>query len=369
VLALQFLLGALGSVPRALLLRDLRYVTLSRIDLVVTIVSGFLGVTAALLGLGVWAIVIRIMSEQFLLTTFPMFFAPWRPRHFIDRSAAKDLFKFTFPLFGIRLFQFASRNVDKALIGRLLGATDLGLYSRAYALIASPLGAVTAPMMRILFAAFSTVQDDHERIRRTYLRFTGALAVVTVPGAVGMIVVARPMVHALFGEQWLGMVTFIQILAIATLVGSPTRIHEALYMATGRTDLQLRYNIATRIVLTVCIVAGLPWGAVGMAVGMTVGSCFDSGYNLHQSMRLVSLRWSDLFLHLRGPLAGSAIMALAVAALEQVPQLRALNVWLQLGALILLGVGVYGVFLHLARPIAYEDVIGVVREQLRKRRG
>ena len=48
VLALQFLIGALGSVPRALLLRDLRYVTLSRIDLTVTIMSGFLGVTAAL---------------------------------------------------------------------------------------------------------------------------------------------------------------------------------------------------------------------------------------------------------------------------------------------------------------------------------
>ena len=62
-------------------------------------------------------------------------------------------------------------------------------------------------------------------------------------------------------------------------------------------------------------------------------------------------------------------MAVAFAALEQTPQLRALNVWVQLGVLMVLGVVVYGVFLQVARPIAYDDVVGIVREQLRKRRG
>ena len=118
------------------------------------------------------------------------------------------------------------RNADNLLIGKVLGTTELGLYTRAYTVMLLPLSQISGVLSRVMFPTLASIQGDRARSRQIYLRAISAIALFTFPSMLGLLVVADDFVLVVFGSKWSEMIPVLRVLCI---VGHAARCDDVYY--------------------------------------------------------------------------------------------------------------------------------------------
>lgn len=266
-IAPTLLLNGLAMPLQAAVQRELRFGTLALIDIVAMAVGVALSVVAALLGWGVWSLVVLAGSGQvYRLVALWVAAKPrWgRPR------IGRDIRPFVATggsIFGVQLLNYAARNLDNVVIGQQLGSAALGQYSRAYALFLLPQQQLTAPLGRVALPVLSRLQDDGDRYRR-YVR--GALTVIgylSLPVYAIAAAVAQPLVFVLLGPGWDAAAGVFALLAIAGVAQAVGNVQGWLYISLGRAHRQLVYYLVTRPFVIASFFVGVWWnGMDGLAL-------------------------------------------------------------------------------------------------------
>ena len=96
------------------------------------LVGGVVGIAAAFLGYGAWAIVGQQIVIAVVSTFLIWFASPWRPHLVFSRASLRSMIGFSGNVFLTRILFYVNRNADNLLIGRYLGPTALGPYALAY---------------------------------------------------------------------------------------------------------------------------------------------------------------------------------------------------------------------------------------------
>ena len=265
VLSVNFVFAGFTMIPTALLTRQMAFNKLAVREIVAVFVNGATSITLALLGFKVWALVWGTLAGSLTRMVLINLLCPFRPRLAFDRGGLKECLGFGLNLTGFSIFNYFARNADNLIIGIFLGPVALGYYALAYKLMLMPRDAVTNVVTRVLFPAFSKMQDDDERLANAYLRVCGAIAFVTFPMMAGLAVVARPFVEVLLGDKWLPAVPVICILAPVGALQSIWGPAGQVCLAKGRADLYFRLGLAGGLLFVCSFFVGLPWGIVGVA--------------------------------------------------------------------------------------------------------
>lgn len=362
-----FLLRGIGSVPRALLARRLDYRTSTAIECIAAVVAGACAVVLAARGFGAASLAIQLLVSEALGSAGMLWASGWRPRLVLRRAALADLFGFGAYRVATRSLVYWTQHVDDLLIGRLLGSGPLGLYTRAFSLMRLPVLAISRAITRPMFPALMLICDDRERVRSVYLRATGAVALATVPLCLGLVACAEPLVVGVFGPQWREAVPLARVLGIAGLLQGVTALASSLYLSQGRPDLHLRLHLLQNVVTVLGVVAGVRWGALGVAIGYSVASVLTGLPMLAVAGRLVGLRLATVWGHVRGVFLAGAAMTLAVVALGAWAQ-GSLPALALLAAQVAAGGLVYGAVIRLCQVQPYLDLVALLRSSLRAAR-
>lgn len=261
------LVNGLSMPMQARVQRDLRFGTLANIDVVSMLVGVGLGIAAAAIGWGVWALVVMSGSGQvYRLVALWVASRPRFGRPHISREVL-PLVTTGGSLFGVQLLNYATKNLDNVVIGQQLGPAALGQYSRAYALYLLPMQQLNGTLGRVALPVLSKLQDDHERFRR-YTR--GALMIIgylTIPVYAVAAAVSSPLVAILLGPGWEEAATLFSILALAGIAQAIGSVLGWLYLTLGRAHKQLVFFVITRPILIAGYLAGIWWAGVeGLAL-------------------------------------------------------------------------------------------------------
>jgi O-antigen/teichoic acid export membrane protein/glycosyltransferase involved in cell wall biosynthesis len=358
----NFFLGALAIVPRGIIMRAMEFRKLFIIETAAILASGLASLAAALAGLGVWSLVVQSLVYTAGLTAVSWGLSPWRPAWNVDRGALRELFGYSANLLGFNVLNFSNRNLDNLLIGRYIGAYPLGVYTRAYTLMLLPISQVTSILTRVMFPAMSAIQGDAAQVKRVYLRATRAIALVTFPLMIGLLVTAEPLIPFVYGEKWRGVIPLVKIFCFIGMIDSITTTTGWIFNSQGRTDLQLRWGIADFVVTTASFFIGLPWGIEGIATAYVV-----CGYVMLYPCwliagRLIGLRFGEMARNVSSSFFCAAAMGLAVAALDRAmpPGLQGLP---RLSALIIGGAALYSALIHYFEVEAYKEVRAIMAER------
>jgi PST family polysaccharide transporter len=359
-----FVLSTAGLVPAALMQRRLQFHLLARISLIATFLSGVTGVALALLGAGVWSLIVMHLTSFAIIATLNLVFSGWHPRRRFSLTALKELWSFTGNLLGFNFANYWARNADNILIGRYLGSAALGNYSRAYGLMLVPITQVISVISSVMFAALSSIKEDKVRVKSIYLRALDLISFLSFPLMVGLLALAEPFVLVLFGESWSGMIYTLRILALVGLLQSLVNPTGWLYLSQGRTDWLLKWGLVNTMVVIASIAVGIALGSIE-----TVALCYAAANllllcpNLAIPGKLVGIRVTDIFRAVAGALVDSAVMGLAVYGMGMLLP-DSLPRWQELGLLIATGVLVYGALCIGLRRSAWLELLALLREQL-----
>ncbi len=269
-LAPLFLLSGLATQYRASLARELRFVALARADVIAAVVGLAAAITLAALGFGPGALVGQQLAQALALLVLLALSARWPPGIPRHGTPIRQFLGFGGGLVGSQLVGYLANNIDSVVIGLRFGAGPLGVYSRAFQLLMTPLGQVRSPLTSVALPVLSRLREDGPR----FARFVGAgqlaLGYTLVAGLGLVIAAAEPLTTLLLGERWEAAAPILRLLAVAGVFQTLAFVGYWVYLARGLTADLLRYSLVSAAIRVACILIGSQWGIVGVAAGYAI---------------------------------------------------------------------------------------------------
>lgn len=274
VLALTFPFSGFGITAAALLTRQMAFSTLVKIELITSIVGyGAVAVTMAALGYGYWSLVGGTIVQTVLATVLKYAATRHDLRPFAARDEFRDLFGFSAGMSLTSTANYFARQGDYFVVGRLMNATSLGLYSRAYSLMTLPLSFFGNALSSVLFPAASKVQDDPERFRRAFLTAFALSVAVSLPVSLAVVILAPEIILVLYGDKWVATIPLLQILAMFGVFRMSYNTAASFIKAKG----QPYRMLASQLVYALLVIGGSWWAGqvaglmgVAWAVGLAI---------------------------------------------------------------------------------------------------
>jgi O-antigen/teichoic acid export membrane protein len=366
VLAVGLFISALGSTQSAQLRRALRFRPLAARAIISNVVAGGTGVVLALLGAGVWALVVQYVVLNAVQTLLLWIVAASRPGLQVSRRHFTDVFGFSRHSLGNSLLQFTNNRSDDFLIGAFLGAGPLGLYAVAYRLLTTLNDVINQTLLGVAFPVFARLQHDTARLRSAYCTVLKVGAALAFPGFGFFIIAAPEVVEVVFGARWLPAAPVMSVLAIFGALQTSLMITDSCLNAIGRPRVVLRNRLLSTSVQVAAFAVAAPFGIIWVAWALVARAYLLAPLPVWSLIRagVVDLRaWLRSF---ATPLLATALMLAALAVLRGA-LLAHTGPGLRLAAMASVAVLAYSAALALLdRPILRE-LISVVVPRRRRR--
>ena len=264
-LAGTVLVSGLATQHFAWLSKSLRFGTIAMIDVASTL-SGFVAaVVIALVAPGIWALVASVLVAMAAGLVGAWTTARWMPGRPAPYAEVRELLRLGAGLSTFTLSNFFARNLDNIMIGRWVGAVQLGFYDRAYKLLLFPLQQINNPIGRVMVPVLARLNDEPHRYRHAYRRTLRLMLLFTVPGVAFMLMFAKPLIVLLMGERWAPAAAIFTWLAIAALHQPMSATFGWLFISQKRGGDFGRWGIFNMVTSVAAFAVGLPWGAIGVA--------------------------------------------------------------------------------------------------------
>lgn len=277
VSAIGMLASGLTAQQESLVVRRMRFGSLALIDIGATLAAVAAAVTAATRGAGYWALVLQMLVFSLSRAAAIWLTSVWRPGSrglvaAIKSPEVRALLAYGRHYTGFQVVGQLTRRLDRLLVGYFGGAASVGLYDNALRWSQFPLQHVFPPLLPVAVSGLSRAQDDPRRYRAACRRAFVPTLGLLLPVMAFMAAEARSVILVLLGEKWLGAVPLLRVLCIARFAGSVSRLTNWVFLSRGETRRQLRWALMYAPVMSVAVVLGIGWGAMGVVVGIAVAT-------------------------------------------------------------------------------------------------
>ncbi len=354
VTSLLFVAIAFQAIPRSLLDKRLDLKTVSRVDLVSRIAGGATVLSLASAGFGVWSLLAGPLLTAVLRALGFSLAVGWlrRPRlnltnlHGILRSGGLRTVE--------QVLWYAYMNSDIFVIGKLLGADIVGVYWVARNLAAMPIDKFALTVRPAAFPAFALVQHDRAGSLRYLLKAIRLLAFICFPVLFGLSATAPQAVGLALGPKWTLAATPVAILAIAMAFRPVGLVIAPYLMGMGEFGASLRNTLFATILFPAAFVVGSHWGLIGVSAAWLAATPVQLMVLVRRAALVSRSSIGNLLAPLLPPLAGSAIMYLAVTEVSaRLPS--GWHLWPSFLVLVATGAAVYLLYAALfMRPLFAE---------------
>jgi O-antigen/teichoic acid export membrane protein len=316
-LSITLIISSLGIVPQVLLERALAFGRIARIEILAAALGGIAAIGAAAAGFGPYSIVAQTVVTAAIVTLMAQRAAAFRPMLTWHRRELSQVAGYSAALTGFNLFNYASRNADNILIGRVLGAEALGIYALAYRLMLYPVQAVTWTINRVMFPTYSLLRHDPIALRTAYLDTTTLIGYIAFPMVLGIGAVAGRLIAELFPPDWAMAAVILRILTPVAAVQVILATTGPIYQATGRTGLLMGWGLVTGVATVAAFVVGLSGGIIGVALAYLVVTAILAVPTLLLAFRLIGLSLSSCLVALARPALAALVMVAVVVAADR----------------------------------------------------
>jgi PST family polysaccharide transporter len=321
-MAAGFLVNSAGVQHNAMLQRDLRYVTLTAIEVTAQLATMATGIALAVAGFGYWALVAATLAGPVVMTLLAWVTTRWVPGRPHRDAEILAMLAFGGVVTVQSVLTHIAQNIDKVLLGRFRGPDVLGIYGRAYQLISMPMTNLNAAVGWVAFSALSRLQDDPRRYRTYFVKGYSIVLSLAVPILVFAAIFADDTVRVVLGPQWTEVALILQLLAPAGV--AVALIEPPLYWllhSLGLVGRSLRITCATGSLTLVACLIGVPHGGPGIAAAYSIVMSLWLVPCLAWCVHGTPVRLSDLLRAIWSPLLGSAVAStVAYLAVRDITQ-------------------------------------------------
>lgn len=346
-LSLWVILTAFGSVPLAILRRDMRFSVIAAQGAAAAIVAQIVAMILAFAGAGAGALVAQSLIAPAITSVLAWITTRWRPTRAFDRAEFGTMARFGSNVLGVEFVAMLRALGEAAVISATLGVAALGFMTIAQRLVQVVQDLTGSAIVPVTQVAFAKIREDPPRLLDAYLRAL-RLTYFALALPLTLVAVSAPLlVPIIFGQGWEQSYQVAQILAIAGTMTVGAWLDHGLFYGVGKPGTWFVYaliidglTLGTTVLLASSGLVAIAGGFLAVCIVATVSRWFLTSRVLGTRPRVVAGPF--LFLTVAVTVSGAAGWLVA-AATTGLPTLVSLT---------LIGLAILAVYLLVTRLMA-----------------
>lgn len=270
ILSLTFVMTALPVQHYALMRRAMEFRRIAIIDLCANLFSSIVSVALALAGWGYWALVAKPILQVGLTAFGAWLSCPWVPGRPRLSAETRELVGFGLGVTGFTIMDNLSRSADRIALGYFNGAGSLGYFQNAYLLYMNMLNIVTEPLHNIGVSSLTKLRENMAELKRSWSAALSSMTFFCAPAFAVLAVTGQDFAVLLLGQKWAPAGPLLCVFAVRGIANCVERTLGWLHVVAGRADRWSRWGVFSAAFHLVALAAGLPFGAMGVAVAYTI---------------------------------------------------------------------------------------------------
>lgn len=265
-----FLIVALGQQLKMSAEKELNFRPVMLIEVFSAFAGFALASICAYLGFGAYSLVASALVSAACGTFFAWIYLAkdWRPMLHFHIAEVKPFLGFGGGVVVSNMANQVSMTVDLLLGGRLLTASQLGLYSLPRNLSLQIQLIVNPIITRVGFPLIAQVQSDVHKVKAVYLKTLSMTSAVNAPIYMGLAFFSLEIVQVLLGDRWTQSVELLKIFALWGSIRSIGNPSGSLLFGLGRSDLAMKWNVGFMCLAPIVMWIGSLNGPTGLAWGL-----------------------------------------------------------------------------------------------------
>lgn len=228
------ILIALAAVPVAILRREMRFRSLSLRAIAGVVAGGVVGITLALNGGGIWALVAQRLAQVGINFLLAWFSVGWRPGLDVTRDGLHRITGFSRDVLALRAAELASTQVPAVVIGATSGPHALGYFAIAWRMIEIASTLTVAPLRMAAQSAFAALRRDGGDPAAKLLRLTQLTGFLAFPVFAGLSSLSGSFLALTVGPQWAPAAPVLSVLSLYGAYLCVVKIDQAFCLAHGQ---------------------------------------------------------------------------------------------------------------------------------------
>ena len=257
IIALSLLLPVSGLmvVQEAWLRRHLQFKKLAVRENGSIVAGGAVGIISAILGAGVWALVLQQLTTQLVAVIVLWGISDWRPTRHMAWSEFRELLPFTSASSLSAVGSFVNNQGDALIIGLFFGPQVVGLYRFASRVVIVVVEVLARSLQAVSLPELARLQHDAEAVRARLASLLAMAARSAIP-LLALIAAMSPWFVPLLGSEWSPATTALMLLCAAGVMRVFATFSGPLLQALNRPGL----------------LAALVWFSAGLSALLFIGA-------------------------------------------------------------------------------------------------
>lgn len=287
------IISSFGNVHNARFVKQMDFKTLAFRNIFSTTIGGIIGVIMAFLEYGVYALVAQQISTTLVYTIILWWKSDWKPSWVFSYKELKKLLNFSVYVFLDNVLQKTFQKIDTLFIGKYFSTTTLGFYSKAESLNAQIMRYTTSSLRKVLFPAFSQLQNNTKLFEASYIKVFGLASFLGALASGCLFFLSEDIIILLYGSKWMPSVLIFQILVFRLILSPFGGLMGKSLLAMGYSKNKFQIGQINRFILLSPIVVGYIYGNIhAFALALVIASFVGFVINLWAVDRYLHISFS-----------------------------------------------------------------------------
>ncbi len=293
VLGLILIISGVKNVQQAYVSRKLIFKKFFFATLGGTVIAAIVGITMAINGFGVWALIAQLLLNLIIDTLILWLTVDWKPKLMFSFSRLKGLFSYGWKLLASSLLDAIYRNLTQLIIGKKYSSKDLAFYNKGDHFPNIIITNINSSIDSVLLPTMSNVQENKEKVKNMTRKSIKISTFVLAPLMMGLAFTSNNVVDLLLTAKWLPCVPYLCIFCITYMFYPIHTANLNAIKAMGRSDIFLKLEIIKKIVGIIILLITMNISVMAMAIGLIISSVLSQIINSWPNKKLLNYSYID----------------------------------------------------------------------------
>ncbi|ADP12981.1 exopolysaccharide biosynthesis protein Wzx [Erwinia sp. Ejp617] len=183
----------------------------------------------------------------------------WRPTFEFDKATFYSSLKYGIYQLGSQTINQLRTQADSLIVGKVMGAELLGVYSLAKELILQPLKLVTPVINRLALPRFAEKQHDPVRLQQLFLKGTFVIMLFSAMMYLAIGILSPVIVRVLYGPAHEAVGQLIPLMLMFGMLRPMGGLTGAISQANGRTNIEFYWNVVASVIVVMVLATVWIW--------------------------------------------------------------------------------------------------------------
>lgn len=254
LLCLVFVVNSWGLVPKALLMRSLRFKEISNIAIISVFIAACCSIIAGISGLGVYALIIYQLINAILNVFFMLNSTKYKISFVFSIKSFKRLIPFGFYTTLVTITDTIYENLITFLFGKYFNLQQAGYLYQAKKIEDVPSQGLIVSINSVAFPILTRYKDSPKEFALEAKRILTTISLLLIPLLLTISLFSVPIVVFMYGANWVPSASYLSYLIFAGICILLENINRNFIKSLGFVDKLFKYTIVKRAIGVIIIV-------------------------------------------------------------------------------------------------------------------